>query len=76
MQLVEFVKTAFNREFWPIAGKFHTTTLLGKDAWQIRSALTDRPGVYVWCDTSQVLRVFNRSIPVFPLKTSGNYAAV
>lgn len=54
---LDTIKATFNREFWPIAGRFHIAALKDSELWQVATPLTDRPGVYIWCCEGRVVRV-------------------
>ncbi|MEQ9104969.1 MAG: hypothetical protein RIE53_09735 [Rhodothermales bacterium] len=54
---VQRVKLAFNREFGPLAHKFEFLVLEPSDARTSNDPRVYRPGVYVWTDGSNVIKV-------------------
>lgn len=51
------IKRVFEREFWPIAGKFDTIVLKGDKVWASDDFRVARPGVYVWFKKGSVIKV-------------------
>lgn len=51
------VKRIFEREFWPVIGKFDILLLDGNEAWSSEDLRVARPGVYVWLRAGKVIKV-------------------
>ena len=57
LPIVAHVRRVFEREFWPVAGKFAFLALAAEEARASDSPLVWRPGVYVWTDGKRVYKV-------------------
>jgi hypothetical protein len=57
LDVVTLVTRTFEREFWPIAGRFDIMVLRGPEAWTSQDPRVARPGVYVWGDGAGVIKV-------------------
>lgn len=51
------IQRVFEREFWHVAGKFDILLLNGTEAWKSQDLRVARPGVYVWLNAGQVMKV-------------------
>ena len=51
------IRRAFEREFWPVAGKFDQLTLSVSEANESQDLRVARPGVYVWVTGGRVFKV-------------------
>lgn len=55
--IVDTVRRTFEREFWPVLGKFDVLMLNQRDGWGREDPRVNRPGVYVWVDGEAVVKV-------------------
>lgn len=51
------IQRTFEREFWPIRGRFDVLTLRKSEDWGRSDPWVYRPGVYVWIEGDEILKV-------------------